>query len=533
MAFTIPSEKIYDMQNQKIKENFIDNIDVTSKDEQFRVVNDVLKIDDTKYLYLKDNNYYKEPPTDTGFWMATTQSNFKGGVMSDNTSGNFNYVFGTNSLYTSTLTIPFYCTYTIISKQTRVYYIKLAIPKKQGESIIQDIDETDIQYTLQGTITRGKCKDTDVRVMFTYGAIGTYPFKTAYSAVINSSAITTSTGDIEDSINKFWTNPDDLIKDRFPLRRTPTEDIASVYDTYSFSPQIDFTEIYDRSTSEYIQINDINEGQSTEKVSVTNKITGSNLISKNLQVQANYTWEEADPHSTINNRLPNNMYAQKIELVKGNGTEDGLEKYVEYYVITFALEVSYGVEILPFKFGTSNLRTISTPDGYASESTAGNIKYLEGEIKKTETSYLYKWECDTVDITVNGKVIKLNLSDKTATFGDGTQYPFSVTSNDFLKTSTTINGKDFINEQYSSLQTQYANGKETAVIRCAVGGYTDGKNDKVLFDLYDEVVPMKYTNTGDKPMSLDSKGNAKVFKVLGTELKYDGGLYQILHLQEK
>lgn len=509
MAFTIPSEKIYDIQNQKIKENFIDKIDVTSKDEQFQVVNDELKIDEVSYT------------RSTGSWSAGRFSNFKGGISSNNTSGNFNYVFGTNSLYTSDLEIPFYCVFTLISKQSYVRYIELTVPKNQGLSIIQDLYETDFEYTLQGTVTSGKRKDTDVRVCFTYGDIGDKKFSSPYAAVINYADLSSSTADITGTISNFFST---TIPNRLPLSRPPTEDVITYYDTYNFSPQIEHEHTYYKNSDTYVDTMDVNEGQDTEKISVINQISRSDTTSKNGNIQANYTWEETDPHSTINNRLPNNTYAQKIEY----------DEDKEVYKITFALEVSYGVEILPFKLLINDLNKLgSSGDNYKVEATSGGVNYIYGYLKKTETSYLYKWVCDTADITVNGKVIKLNLSDKTATFGDGTQYTFSVTSNDFLKTSTTINGENFINKQYSSLQTQYANGKETAVIRCAVGGYTDGENDKVLFDLYDEVVPMKYTNTGDKPMSLDSKGNAKVFKVLGTELKYDGGLYQILHLQEK
>lgn len=61
-----------------------------------------------------------------------------------------------------------------------------------------------------------------------------------------------------------------------------------------------------------------------------------------------------------------------------------------------------------------------------------------------------------------------------------------------------------------------------------------GKNSPMTFTEGDEVIPMKYGADGeDYYMSTKADGSPKVFKVLGTEKKYDGAVFQILTLQEK
>lgn len=57
---------------------------------------------------------------------------------------------------------------------------------------------------------------------------------------------------------------------------------------------------------------------------------------------------------------------------------------------------------------------------------------------------------------------------------------------------------------------------------------------KMAFDIYDEVIPMVYTaNQTDKPMSRYKDGSAKTFVVLGTKIYFDGAVWQELTLQEK
>ena len=122
---------------------------------------------------------------------------------------------------------------------------------------------------------------------------------------------------------------------------------------------------------------------------------------------------------------------------------------------------------------------------------------------------------------------------------------FSI-SNDLIRTNNKyrVDDKTIIEGSsiYKDTLDNYKNGKETAKIRCSIGEYLDEKDevvistktsDKMLFEHYDQVVPMVKTSLGyDEPMSLTSDGKAKVFEVVGARQFYDGAVWQELTLRE-
>jgi hypothetical protein len=119
---------------------------------------------------------------------------------------------------------------------------------------------------------------------------------------------------------------------------------------------------------------------------------------------------------------------------------------------------------------------------------------------------------------------------------------------DFEKTIITVSypkrmEMDMIQYNFSKTQAHYAKGKETATIRCSISDYYDENGEKVIatnnsnkmaFDIYDEVIPYSYGADGsDKPLSRHKDGSPKTFVVLGTRIFYDGAVWQELTLQEK
>lgn len=94
----------------------------------------------------------------------------------------------------------------------------------------------------------------------------------------------------------------------------------------------------------------------------------------------------------------------------------------------------------------------------------------------------------------------------------------------------------------NNILNQYANGKETATLLCDISDYYDESGEKVIdittnkmsFRLHDEVIPYVYGADGkDKPMSKKQDGSAKVFEVVGSNIIYDGAVWQELTLLEK
>lgn len=91
---------------------------------------------------------------------------------------------------------------------------------------------------------------------------------------------------------------------------------------------------------------------------------------------------------------------------------------------------------------------------------------------------------------------------------------------------------------------RYTNGKEVWTIDCLVGDYYNSNGQlaispeksssllPLVFHKYDIVEPYISTTVGDKPLSEDNEGNAKLFQIIGVDFAYDGVPRQILTVQE-
>jgi hypothetical protein len=150
------------------------------------------------------------------------------------------------------------------------------------------------------------------------------------------------------------------------------------------------------------------------------------------------------------------------------------------------------------------------------------------------------WNETIREISSKGDITHIYKNDQSKSDG-----VFSI-SNDLIRTNnkyrvgdkTILEGSSI----YKGTLDSYANGKETAKIRCSIGEYYDENDNvvistktatKMLFEHYDQVVPMIKTPLGyDKPMSLTSDDKAKVFEVVGARQFYDGAVWQELTLRD-
>lgn len=105
-------------------------------------------------------------------------------------------------------------------------------------------------------------------------------------------------------------------------------------------------------------------------------------------------------------------------------------------------------------------------------------------------------------------------------------------------------------EYFEKTKTNYSKGIEAAIIRCDISDYyeynetsdnfkgekviaIDNSTNKMSFKMYDQVIPMVYGADGkDRPISIYQDGTPKIFQVLGTNIFYDGAVWQELSLQE-
>lgn len=158
-----------------------------------------------------------------------------------------------------------------------------------------------------------------------------------------------------------------------------------------------------------------------------------------------------------------------------------------------------------------------------------------------------KYTAQKIEITVYGDTIGIDLTDKTVYInGETAKKVHSVDGNELMQTSNYYknSGRNAITNAFSKTKTAYALGKETATIRCSISDYydydsgdkmisIDNSTRKMSFKMYDQVIPMVYgADRQDRPMSTYQDGSPKVFQVLGSNIYYDGAVWQELSLQE-
>lgn len=216
----------------------------------------------------------------------------------------------------------------------------------------------------------------------------------------------------------------------------------------------------------------------------------------------------------------------KIKIPFSNLNDEQLELFVKFLsshiVHIYLLSSPHIMIVAPTKI-TINIET----EHYEN----GNWQVLNS-IEKYSVSFTES----LYDVVVGRKTTK----DKTAAFNVGENTNYSLLSTNFLSNGSKIDKKQLGQYISEEIINNYRYGKETAKMTCIIGDYFDENNNKIIsidgekmvFDIYDEVIPLTYTNLSDKPMSITNDGKAKVFIVLESRVFYDGAVWQELTLQE-
>ena len=185
--------------------------------------------------------------------------------------------------------------------------------------------------------------------------------------------------------------------------------------------------------------------------------------------------------------------------------------------------------------------TVWVAQGYIFSAELGNFgsPFAPNAIKVELT---YK----SSEIVYNESVRRLETTESDLTLdyvaakGEAT---YSLGDNQFIRAETEYNGAEGATTTlYNKTLVGYQNGKETANLRCSINEYFDENDNivistqtanKMIFDLYDEVVPMLLNEWGeDAPISYNKQGLAKTFKVVGIGKIGDGAVWQNLTLRE-
>ena len=193
---------------------------------------------------------------------------------------------------------------------------------------------------------------------------------------------------------------------------------------------------------------------------------------------------------------------------------DYIENGVEYYKLEF--DVLGGVTII--RMGGDNI-----------ESPISVVGKYE------------RYRAQSMEVTIYGNTIGINLTDGSVTYGNGNK-PYSLSRNELLQDSGEVGEIALTEHLAENVLNQYTKGKQTATLLCSISDYYDESGEKVIdtktnkmsFRLHDEVIPYVYGADGkDKPMSKNQDGSAKVFEVVGSNIIYDGAVWQELTLLEK
>lgn len=147
----------------------------------------------------------------------------------------------------------------------------------------------------------------------------------------------------------------------------------------------------------------------------------------------------------------------------------------------------------------------------------------------------------TITISFYGIYADVNTEDVALVYGSGKR-SFTVDSNELMQTPTSSYNDNAISKICNSILSYYKNGLQVLTLLCSISDYYDEDGNLVItkdgsqsmiFRLHDEVIPYVYGVNGDVPLALNNDFTPKVFKVIGTNVYYDGAVWQELTLKEK
>lgn len=201
-------------------------------------------------------------------------------------------------------------------------------------------------------------------------------------------------------------------------------------------------------------------------------------------------------------------------------------------------EIKYKEENEEFIF--YDIKILFERDMYSS-SSALILHSKETNIEEWEQTYPAKavkcvQKVNQVTLTFYGNTVRLDLSDKNISIGEGND-THSFGGNELVQTTNVPK----IENMYKNIIDKWKNGKQTATLTCPITDYYDENGNKIidinvsgkmLFKEGDIVIPYIYTNDGDKPMSYNKDFTPKQFKIVGTSISKRQGCMQELTLLE-
>lgn len=482
MAIIIPSKNIYEIDNPKIIDNIIDNVSVEktvitpNNDYETPVYNEDIKI-----------GVYNNAISDPNGKDKSTIVNLKSFPYQ---GGNFIYWY--------------FCSHTEYNTYGKTQTITIKIPKLQNNSFVNKIyygenDEGDnnIKYSLYGYKKSGEVSSS---VSFDIGV----------GSVSNERI-----GDIVYSDPIYGEN------ERFEIPKKEEFIYEGSFDNGLTSGTGSATStaiLYDSSTLLTAKPTDYIENGVEYYLLEFNVICGVRVVKMggnggNSPIALAGTYEEYVPEqieiTIYGNTIGINLTDGSVTYGSGNkplslsGNE--LLQDSAYYSKSFKILVN---DIVANKVFFEPIGAVVN----VGDTIVVRKTFTRRYIVKEENGSLYLTKENILDVYIKGK--------------------------EYNATTPTIKQTQFL---ANNVLNEYAKGKETATLLCSISDYYDESGEKVIdtktnkmsFRLHDEVIPYVYGADGkDKPMSKNQDGSAKVFEVVGSNIIYDGAVWQELTLQE-
>ena len=506
MAILIPSKNIYDKQNPKVRDNVIERIEVGA-------------------VEVVPDNEYETPVYNKSF------NNFINGERKKKSSEILSTPLGGYyTLYTvySGLKLT-YCDFSVLIKklQNNKFISTLLL----GAKIDEVGNETNnITYTIYGKKRIGK-------ILATYYV----DLSTIQSKIVGYYTIGTPTITNEEQLSISSNYQTDEIKSLFSTTLTTKHpDITHTATITVVNEQTNFKTVkakdYEENNVEYYKLLN-NDGNETLKI-----LVGVEKIS---------AW--GDGKISYSNPTESNDYIEQ----KSN--------YIQYLPEKIEITIygnTIGVDLVDktVYINGETAKKVHSVDGNELMQTS-NIFYEKGNDLVKDTDY----EIFETEIA-GGDLISCNISLKTAyetpvivsyldeyeetrikiiEIGETNAYiTYDARGSITILSVYETQSKNQLYSQFDKTKKLYSKGKETATIRCSISDYydydsgdkvisIDNSVDKMSFKMYDQVIPMVYgADRKDRPMSTYQDGTPKVFQVLGTNIYYDGAVWQELSLQE-
>jgi hypothetical protein len=519
MAIKIPSRNIYEKDNDKIRDNKIDRIEVGAVSIKTKEV--------------KSENFYRESGSISDFdnmsyieeYTAPDTSEYPDNVLDD--FGNFNDLYGTKASFYLNLGA-------VIIKTKYLRFNAGAFKTKETtiERTITSADTPEFSYTV--TKQTGKISEVTIKygsknagVNSIYNRVGSYFNNAVFKDIIpNYTSNEKFGGKLTDKLNYEYTSKgyysayDKIIKAKARNDQNFDDAIVDVKsDGYNRYFQLKdsvyllvgveiFTITKTKHSPSTDQINAFDIEYAPEEETLTSGFTGycEKYEAENItitiggnQIQVSTEDDNIIVGRAIANKpfsVEGNELVQKANYYKENGTssiEEMFRKTLDNY--------AKGKETATIRCSISD---------YFNDTSAKVLEYTPMEENRVWCR-LDVGSNKEAEI-LNGLYIKVN-----GVNGFVVDYDENIIFVNFYSLSIV-----------EELQKGYISIQGIKSISA------DGSTGKMAFDIYDEVIPYSYGADGsDKPLSRHKDGSPKTFVVLGTRIFYDGAVWQELTLQEK